>query len=229
MKIKTVKELIEKIDDDVKEDIDFEDYLFSKYPDLFETDEEGKLLPQSQRCWNSCPKGWEKIVDNLFGCILDYQKNTTQVVLDPDKKFRYSLYKVWTKAKAKIDYFFCPWDKHSKLLITKEQKEKQDKTFAAKVRRLTSKIDQKIRNSQNFYINKKPRPVKVAQYKEKFGSLRFYIDGGDKNVNGMIRLAEYLSLKTCQDTGEKGKLRIIRGWYSVLSDERAKELGAKDI
>jgi len=57
MKIKTVKELIEKIDDDVKEDIDFEDYLFSKYPDLFETDEEGKLLPQSQRCWNSCPKG----------------------------------------------------------------------------------------------------------------------------------------------------------------------------
>jgi hypothetical protein len=35
-------------------------------------------------------------------------------------------------------------------------------------------------------------PVTIAQVKSKFGGLRFYIDGGDDAVYGMIRFAERL-------------------------------------
>ena len=68
---------------------------------------------------------------------------------------------------------------------------------------------------------------KIAQTKEKFGSLRCYVDNADKTVDGMIDLAEYISSKTCQSTGEKGELCVKGMWYSTLSLDKAKELGYK--
>lgn len=229
MQINTVKELVAKITDKVKEDISFEEYLFEKYPNLFQTDKDGKLLPQMQRCYNDCPKGWEKIVDNLCGCMSDYVLNTSTMILDPEKEFRYSLYKIWSKVRSKIDKLFNPYRKFRNKTLSKEQHAEIKNTLAAKVRHLTWKIDHKIVMSQKFYI-KKPKPaVKIHQYKEKFGELRFYVGDSDENIDGMIRLAEYLCSKTCQDSGKEGRLRTKGGWWATLSDEKAKESGYKDI
>jgi hypothetical protein len=62
-----------------------------------------------------------------------------------------------------------------------------------------------------------PPAVKIDQVKEKFGELRFYYSGGDKEIAGMVRFAEYLVEQTCEVSGEKGELCRRGGWYKTLS------------
>lgn len=228
MKSKTVKELKEKIEAEVKEDFDFEQLLFTKYPSLFYTDKDGELLPQMQRCWNDCPKGWEPIVDLLCGSIVNYNENTFRSVPNPDKKIMRLLQKVWEPIKTKINRRFDPYK--GTFIIrkfaspTSAQQQKIDKKFSMKVRNLTSRITSFF-YKQGLYITQRPPDVKISQYKEKFGTLRFYVDGGDENVAGMIRFAEYLSSKTCQNTGEAGSPVNKGSWWATLSPKEAKRLG----
>jgi len=67
--------------------------------------------------------------------------------------------------------------------------------------------------------------VVAAQVKEKFGTLRFYYDGGgwvfedgtfDSNndqIDGMIAMAEHMSARTCDVCGEEGTLNE-KGWIA---------------
>jgi len=66
--------------------------------------------------------------------------------------------------------------------------------------------------------------VHVTQVKEKFGTLRFYYNGGDDTIDGMVYLAESLSGIICETCGNKGKRRG-GGWVRTLCDEHAKEAG----
>ena len=231
MNYKNIKELKEKIEAGVKEDFDFEQYLFKKYPDLFHKGKDGELLPQFQRCWNDCPKGWETLVDNLFGSIDSYIKNTTRSEANPKKKIKAFVYKkIWSKTKSKLDQIFNPYHDfviRSFASPTQEQKAKMEKRFSMKVRRFTSRISAWFISEMYVYL--KPKQVKIAQYKEKFGTLRVYTDGGDEHVDGMIRFAEYLSAKTCQETGEAGDICKRGSWYTVLSPAKAEELGYKKL
>jgi len=220
-----VKELKQKIEAEVKEDYDFEQHLFKKYPDLFQTGEDGELLPQMQRCYNDCPKGWETIVDNLFGSIDDYIKNTKRSIINPKKKIKALIYKkVWNPIKSKINTIFNPYKNTFVILkfVTPEQKKKLDAKFSMRVRRFTSIINTWFLS--DMYLYTKPRQVKIAQYKEKFGTLRVYIDGGDDHIKGMIRFAEYLSSKTCQNTGKAGCMVRRGSWWATLSPEEAERL-----
>jgi hypothetical protein len=63
---------------------------------------------------------------------------------------------------------------------------------------------------------KKPEQVTCAQMKEKFGGLRFYTNGNDDEVEGMIRMAEYMCEHTCQDCGSEQDLGQTTGWVSTL-------------
>jgi len=47
-----------------------------------------------------------------------------------------------------------------------------------------------------------------VQVKEKFGTLRFYIDGGDEEVYGMIKMAECMSRNVCEITGDIGSNNV---------------------
>jgi len=58
----------------------------------------------------------------------------------------------------------------------------------------------------------------VVQVKEKFGSLRFYINGGTEEHYNYIRFAEHLSARTCETCGAPGKMRG-QGWYYTACDE----------
>lgn len=59
--------------------------------------------------------------------------------------------------------------------------------------------------------------VVVEQIKEKFGSLRFYVSGGDDFTHGAIWLAESLSGSMCEECGAPGK-RTNEGWIKTLCD-----------
>jgi hypothetical protein len=59
----------------------------------------------------------------------------------------------------------------------------------------------------------------VCQVKEKFGGLRFYINGGGDEIYKRITKAENDSYEVCEITGKTGKLRNDIGWYLTLCDE----------
>ncbi len=69
-------------------------------------------------------------------------------------------------------------------------------------------------------------PVTVAQIKEKFGGLRFYYDGGDDTVDGMVRMAESWAARHCEECGKPGESRS-GGWIRTLCDEHEAERQAK--
>lgn len=64
----------------------------------------------------------------------------------------------------------------------------------------------------------------VLQIKEKFGGLRFYVDGSDK-LEEMISQAEADSFKTCELCGKPGVLRSTGSWLKTLCDDDARDLG----
>ena len=63
---------------------------------------------------------------------------------------------------------------------------------------------------------------KVAQIKEKFGTLRFYVDGGDDFTNGVATMAELMSGRTCETCGSIGSKRS-GGWIRTLCDKHEEE------
>lgn len=60
--------------------------------------------------------------------------------------------------------------------------------------------------------------VVAHQVKEKFSSLRFYYGGGDEYIEGMVDLAEELSMRTCEQCGATGHDvgTTTKGWLSTL-------------
>ncbi len=59
----------------------------------------------------------------------------------------------------------------------------------------------------------------ITQVKEKWGGLRFYINGGTPEILKRINKAEKESLTICEITGKVGELRTDIGWFRVLCDE----------
>jgi hypothetical protein len=83
------------------------------------------------------------------------------------------------------------------------------------------------RNIQS-HLDWKPEvtQVTVTQIKEKFGTLRFYYDGGDEHISGIASMGEAMSEITCEVCGAKGELR--QGtWLKVLCDEHHEQREAR--
>ena len=81
-------------------------------------------------------------------------------------------------------------------------------------------IDWKNKNSEVV-----PQVV-VQQVKEKFGGLRFYYQGGDDAVYGMVRMAESWADRTCEECGNVGISRN-GGWIKTLCDKHHAEREAR--
>jgi len=63
----------------------------------------------------------------------------------------------------------------------------------------------------------------IVQVKEKFGTLRFYVDGGTRDAHNYITFAEVMSGQTCEVCGSPGKSRPGSGWIRVLCDTHSDE------
>jgi hypothetical protein len=64
--------------------------------------------------------------------------------------------------------------------------------------------------------------VVVEQIKEKFGGLRFYYQGGDEQIHGMVRMAEAWAANCCEECCAPGKSRN-GGWIRTLCDQHEAE------
>lgn len=68
--------------------------------------------------------------------------------------------------------------------------------------------------------------VVATQVKEKFGTLRFYYDGGDDVIDGMVRMAESWSAVACEECGAPGTQNR-QGWIKTLCETHRKEREAR--
>lgn len=67
------------------------------------------------------------------------------------------------------------------------------------------------------HMNENPgMDIEAVQVKEKFASLRFYIDGGDDYAMKLIEEAERQSVTICEDCGAPAKLQNRGGWFATL-------------
>jgi hypothetical protein len=229
MKFTSVKELKEKIDAELEAEKCFETHLMNKYPSLFNKDADGKLLPPDCGIW--CPPGWRNLVERLCGSIVFRVKNNHTYT--PRKFFALPVRLwIWNRLVYPIRVRVDPKTKafKNKRFITGAESNKIDaehpwRTYI--VRNIFSRVETFL-VPRNKY---KPGPipeVKIGQIKEKFGTLRFYYDGGDSVVQGMVSFAEALSGNICEMTGEAGSLcKKGKGmtWYKTLSERKANEIG----
>lgn len=83
-------------------------------------------------------------------------------------------------------------------------------------------------NFENWphYFSREPREIPesidqvvVTQVKEKFGSLRFYYNGGDSYIDGAVMLAESMSTKICEVCGAPGIINDDSGWLRARCEE----------
>ena len=74
------------------------------------------------------------------------------------------------------------------------------------------------------YIDDNDKPqTEAVQVKEKFGSLRFYVNGADEYIHGMISLAEDMSYSTCESCGCTTDILHTSGWIKTLCKTCAPE------
>ena len=68
------------------------------------------------------------------------------------------------------------------------------------------------------------------QIKEKYGSLCFYIGGGNQMIDGMIWMAESLSYHICEFCGTTEKVGHTKGWiYTCCKSCKDKNPSANDL
>jgi hypothetical protein len=177
------------------------------------------------------PKGWEKIIRNLFGAINQYSKTKIYYLEDtPMKRFKFWWNgKIWDVSKfvskvLKPTQRLYPSDKPQ--MIFPEMQKKIEATSWWKWENRLRKLLGKMRFDFTKYERTRyPNPVTIEQVKSKFANLRCYVSGGDDIIRGMIRLAEYQASQTCEVTGNAGVFCVNeRGWYRTLSKAKAKEL-----
>jgi hypothetical protein len=184
--------------------INFEQQLIQKYPGLFYKKEDGTL---ECPCGAWVPRGWESIVDELCGSITNYTKGTYRSKCEITSKKYY----FWSGVVDILNWVY-KW--LFVKLFPKYNKCKYNKSFYSFLNKFRSRSHKHVK-----YLKDYPPAVKIDQIKEKFGELRFYYSGGDEQVAGMVRFAEYLCSKTCEVSGEKGQLCIRGNWYKTLSEK----------
>jgi hypothetical protein len=69
--------------------------------------------------------------------------------------------------------------------------------------------------------------LRAVQVKEKFGTLRFYVDSASDTAFQLIEFAEAMSARICESCGNRGRTRG-RGWVTTLCDVCAKMKGQAD-
>jgi len=83
---------------------------------------------------------------------------------------------------------------------------------------------------QNEYSQKYPqqyqpvKPIVARQVKQKFGTLRFYYEGGDEHTRSIISFVEFISGYICETTGKEENVGYNRkGFIQTLHSDLRKD------
>jgi len=144
-------------------------------------------------CWGfDCGDGWYNILDILCGTIQSYINDRNRSVAH-------------TKARNKVIYEHFEGNPQPLL------------DFAANPKLVNLYLKLGIQEEPLAI----PQVV-ATQVKDKFGALRFYYNGGDDYISGMVTLAENLSQRTCDICGAPGQER--EGPWIVTRCDAHKEI-----
>ncbi len=181
---------------------ELDEMLVVKYPKIFRNrfgDMKSTLM-----CWGfSHGDGWYNIIDNLCGNIqhhIDWSRKQRASAL----RFNRALMR-----SSKDNY-----EPLVKYFAGKREPKEWDYQQAEKV---FEDIEPQCR-----IVPEACRQVVAVQIKEKFGTLRFYYDGGDEYVSGLVSMAESMSACMCEECGAPGETGGT-GWIRTLCEEHRKE------
>jgi hypothetical protein len=92
----------------------------------------------------------------------------------------------------------------------------------------TKTVTQEAIDEACIKMNEEASKVPVAvQVKEKFGGLRFYVNGATDKHWSYINFAESMSYRTCEECGAPGKT-YTDGWHTTLCDVHAAMAGREE-
>ncbi len=70
---------------------------------------------------------------------------------------------------------------------------------------------------------------KIVQIKEKFGGLRFYVDGANEQINAWIQFAEVMSYDMCEECGSNKNIGRTKGWVRTICGDCSVKIGKQDV
>jgi hypothetical protein len=169
--------------------------LLKKYPKIFA---QYKLSPQeTAMCWLfEHGNGWYILIDQLCSLITNHIKNREQ-----SNEWRQERNDIRTALKAGDE---TPFNEHYKSF--------NDEWRAHTKIQMLSEDNEEIEPIHQ---------VEAVQVKEKFGGLRFYINGGDDTVFAFISFAEQMSYYMCEFCGSTKNIGQTSGWITTECKECA--------
>jgi hypothetical protein len=183
-----------------------------------------------------CPPGWQHLVERLCSA-LDYQVKTPRQLQKWALLFEVHNF-IFKKMFAPINNWIyrrvdpfesMHWRDGKRENWTMIHPETRTRIEAEHPKRvaicsLLRKVSLALRPKMRWNYVKVP-PITIDQVKEKFGTLRFYYEGGDERTAAMISMVERISEVTCEESGAPGTSCVRGGWWKTLSPEVAKNLG----
>ena len=174
--------------------------LCERYPKIFR--DRHADMSVTAMCWGiACGDGWFNIVDQLCRQI-QWHIDTSRDSLARATIHKRVLQRALDGDERGLRWWYSKGAPNKAEWVDKQVTEQLSKPHLWEVR------------------NACPQVV-ATQVKEKFGTLRFYYDGGDDVVRGLVQMAEALSEVTCEVCGSPGKRRGDR-WVRTLCDEHDK-------
>ena len=177
----------------MREELD--NQLCQKYPKIFR-DRHGDMK-ETLMCWGfECGDGWYNIINQLCSNI-QHHIDWRQQQHDRDVKYNEMVQAGLAGNLELLEEYYRGW-------LNAEDR------IAEALERGPTKVTEPVQQ------------VVAVQIKEKFGTLRFYTNGGDDIIDGMIRMAESMSGVTCEKCGSPAKRRD-GGWIRTLCDKHEEE------
>lgn len=164
--------------------------LCERYPKIFKNRYED--MRTTAMCWGfDCGDGWFNIIDALCAEIQSHIEHTRRVRAARLRRHR-------ARARAQARGSLQPIMAHLARTYSRFDPVEAAPWMEAEAHRIMQ---------EDSVLPPPACPQVVAvQVKEKYGTLRFYYDGGDALVDGLVRMAESMSAKTCEICGDVGKV-----------------------
>lgn len=171
--------------------------LHVKYPLIFK--DRFSHMSETAMCWGfECGEGWYNILDVLCGNIQGY--------IDHQQKMARSNEVYNNIREQALVGNWIPFEEHYGSYGNKHYIELVRSDIANLAPKEVKEVEQ----------------VVAIQVKEKFGTLRFYYDGGDDVIAGMVSVAESMSGVTCEECGNPGTQNGT-GWIRTTCQEHKKK------